>query len=643
MTQAEQGQSETSTRQPEDTREPGDTGPPEGMREPEPRGLRGDAGQPEDAAEVPAGQPRPSALARHPVLTHLAVLTGYVGLGLAVTWPRVSYLTGRLPYTRDAGSYVWGFWWLVRSITHLSNPWTTSYLAAPVGTFLGLHTLMPLADVVMAPVTVIFGPSASYNLLCSVLPGLLAYVMYRAARLWLPQLASIAAGGFFGYSSILDFWVWNHINLAAGALFVPMTVEAAVRLRRRPGPGQAVVLGVILGASVLVDQDSALMAAAVATAILLPWLFGRRRPPEPGDRSIGARVLSAHRWARLLPLALAVLVTGILATPQLLAIRDEIHRGGHPTPPSARDYLAGARFPNFIEPSPRLASFRLHILHSPDYTTYGVMLTLLAITGLVLTWRRPWAWVLALSWFAATVVAMGSCLRIGGHVYIPLAQRWHGARLSSALPFTWLVQTPGLASFRIPARVAEIGLVPAALLAGLAVNWLRQHAVPVLVAVLALAVVEAGLSTPPGQRSMPTAMPALDRPIAADRSGSIVVDVPFGIRGGVNLRGMPFAPQSQVLATADGHPLAVANLARIPLATDHGIRDQAFYADLMAVQKGYYYLTPAHWHDAAVNVRRMHVGWVLMWYRNRHVTAYLLRLGFRFAYRADGVSVYRLR
>ncbi len=66
---------------------------------------------------------------------------------------------------------------------------------------------------------------------------------------------------------------------------------------------------------------------------------------------------------------------------------------------------------------------------------------------------------------------------------------------------------------------------------------------------------------------MPTALPALDRPIAADHSASIVVDVPFGVRGGVPLpgEGAAFDPYAQVLSTADGHPRAVGYLSRFAL------------------------------------------------------------------------------
>ncbi len=320
--------------------------------------------------------------ARHPVALHLAVLLGYVAAGVAVTWPHATYLAGRLPYTRDAGTYVWNFWWIARSVEHLSNPWSTTYLAAPVGTELGLNALMPLAGVVMMPVTVLFGPSASYNLLCIALPGLLSYATYRVARLWLPsQVAAIAAGAFFGFSSLVDFWTWNHVNLAAGALFVPLALEAAVRLRRRPGPRQAVILGLVIGASVLVDQDSALMAAMLAVGALLPWLLGRPVPAGDADRSIAARVLSWPRWTRVIPLAVAGLISAVVASPQLFAIAHEVAVGGPAIHPDAHSYRGGASLPNLIEPSQRVNDLGLPIPHSPGFATYGTALTILAIGG----------------------------------------------------------------------------------------------------------------------------------------------------------------------------------------------------------------------------------------------------------------------
>ena len=76
----------------------------------------------------------------------------------------------------------------------------------------------------------------------------------------------------------------------------------------------------------------------------------------------------------------------------------------------------------------------------------------------------------------------------------------------------------------------------------------------------------------------------VDAPIAADHTHSIVVDIPFGIRGGLPLGGRPFPPESMVLATADGHPLANAYVSRIPSATLAGIVHRPFYAALMRAE-----------------------------------------------------------
>jgi len=599
-------------------------------------GSAGDRDAADSAADRAASR-WVSAAVRHPVTLHLALLVGYVGAGVLVNWPHGSYLAGRIPATRDAGSYVWGFWWMARSVEHLSNPWSTTYLAAPVGTQLGLHTLMPLAGVVMLPVTVLFGPSASYNLLSIALPGLLGYAMYRVARLWIPsQIGAIAAGAFFGFSTRLDYQAWVHLNLAAGALFLPLALEAAVRLRRRPGPRQVAILGVVLGASVLVDQESAVLATMLVVAALLPWLLSRPAPPDPADTSIAARVLSAPRWARLLPAGLAAVIAAVVATPALIAAA---RAAGGPTAIPTLDYLAGIRLPDMFEPSPRVSDFGLPV--PTAVSTFGVVLSALTIAGLVLAWRRLNAWLLLLLWLGAAALALGPVLYVGSHTYVPVAQMWHGIRISSVLPYSWFVRIPGLVGFKEPTRIAELGLVPAALLAGYAVHWLRNHAAPVMVVVLVAAFMEAGLSTPPGATTMPTALPALDRPIAADHSGSIVVDVPFGIRGGLGIVGTPFAPETEVLATADGHRLANAYLARVPPATVTGIFRQPFYYDLMSAQIGRYQFSAAQLTAAAQNARQIDVGWVLLWTADRHMRQFLLATGFRFDYRADKVWVYR--
>ena len=262
------------------------------MTDPE-RGDDGSRGRPGSVRPGAARRPGPAA-ASAPAQPgrragQLVLLAGYLITGLAVTWPRVTYLWGRLPNTRDVGGYVWDFWWVAHQLTHLSSPWATSYLAAPVGASLGYHTLMPLPGALMTPVTLAFGPSASYNLLSILCPGVLCYLMYRAARLWLrTQFGAIAAGAFFGISPVLAWRSWYELNLALGALFLPLALEAAVRLRRGGQARAAVALGAVLGAALLTDQESAVLAVIVAGLVLLPVLARRddlrRNPPIGAPR-----------------------------------------------------------------------------------------------------------------------------------------------------------------------------------------------------------------------------------------------------------------------------------------------------------------------------------------------------------------------
>jgi hypothetical protein len=148
-------------------------------------------------------------------------------------------------------------------------------------------------------------------------------------------------------------------------------------------------------------------------------------------------------------------------------------------------------------------------------------------------------------------------------------------------------------------------------------------------------------------------MPALDRPIAADHSASIVVDFPYGITGGTGTYGARFNPDAQVLATADGHPRAVAFLARVPAPAVAGLSKHAFYASLVRIWHGTNRASAAELAAASRDARAMNVGWVLIWpqqherhgrqvrYWNAGAEKFLRRTGFRYAYQADGVRVYR--
>jgi hypothetical protein len=428
---------------------------------------------------------------------------------------------------------------------------------------------------------------------------------------------------------------WFHLNIALGTLFLPMTLEAAVRLRRTPGLRQGVILGLVLGASVLVNQESAVMAVLLAAAALLPWLV---------RHASALRVLAAGAVAAV-----------VVASPQLIAMIQQAASGGTSISASklATDYgTYGASLPGLFAPSPQLDHVGLRSLTSiygyrvsaEAVATFGIVLSVLAVFGLVVSWRRRSTRLLGLLWLAGAALALGSTLVIGNHAYIPLAVTSNGVRMSLLMPYTWLVHIPGLSALREADRLALLGLVGAAVLAGCAVDWLARHARPLLAVVAVLAILEAGWTGSPVVRGMmPTAdaLGALDRPIAADHSGSIVLDVPFGLRGGLPLYGSSIAKPAFLLATADGHPRAISYTSWVPKPTTRWFKRHPFYVELVAVQDGHP-VSAAELAAARRDVRRMNIGWVLDWGGvNPQVVQYLTDTGFVFDYRADQVSVYR--
>ena len=427
------------------------------------------------------------------------------------------------------------------------------------------------------------------------------------------------------------------------------------------------ILGLVLAGCLLTDQETTVLAAIGVLLVLLPWLA---RHPE---------------WAKLRAAALAGLVAVLAGSLQIAAVAWQAAAGGASISAAflAHSYVRyGATAAGLFAPSPRVADYGLtglgalyyrngvvyqtighRLLPTSEATPmFGVVLTVLAVAGLALSWRRRSAWLLGLLWLGAAALTLGPVLWLGGRAYVPAAVTLHGVRVSAVMPYTWFVQIPGLSGFRESGRLAELGLLPAALLAGAAVDWLRKHAAPALIVVLAAGILEAGWSgnlpasvMPAAYRVgvMATAMPKLDGPIAADHSGSIVVNFPFGICGGTTTYGAQFPPEAQVLATADGHPRAVAFLARVPGPTMAGIRGHAFYASMVSIWHAAAKLTPAQVAAARLDARAMNVGWVLVWpqhqlvggklvrFWNPGITHYLARAGFRRAYQADGVLVYR--
>jgi hypothetical protein len=573
--------------------------------------------------------------------SQLGVLVVYLALGVLVTWPHATYLAGKLPNIRDQAAYVWDMWWMAHQIEHLSWPYTSNLLWAPAGAPLAYHALEPLLGVLMFPITITLGPAFSVTLFSVALPGLIAYAMYRAARLWLDPLPAFATGAFFGFASMVDWRTWFHENLAAGILFLPIVLEVTVRLRRDPSRARAAVLGLVLGLMLLTDQESTVMGAIIVAVVLAGWVL-----PRPLWRNLGL-------------VGLAAAVSVVVASPQIIAMIQQSAALGQPHATLGPDFVSGsAALPQLFAPSPRVGAFGLSGLAKLYYegkttegmATFGVTLTVLALLGALVGWRRRRERTWLALWFCDCVLALGPVVFIGGQWHnLGVSTDYYGQQLSVLMPYTWFVRLPAMSSFRYASRFTPLGLLAASLLAGSAVGWIRARRAAALVPVAAVAALELGWSAPEPLGTMPAGLPAVDRAIKADHSHSVVVDVPLGFRSGTRIVGAPFPPEEEVEATLDGHPRAIGYLARMSAGTAASLETHRFYTDLIAMQFGKP-ISTAQVAAAKLDAERINVGWVLVWPHRRHqapglnpakLVTFLSGTGFMFRYRADGVSVYQ--
>src|SRR5258707_1149627 len=131
-----------------------------------------------------------------------------------------------------------------------------------------------------------------------------------------PRFTYLADGPFLGLSTMPLWKKWYHVNMALGTIFLPMTIEAAVRFRRHPRMASAIALGVALGASILINQESTIVALVIAALTLVPWLV-----------AAAVRNRALLRQA-IKPLAVGALVGLVVAGPELIAMLQQIIGGG---------------------------------------------------------------------------------------------------------------------------------------------------------------------------------------------------------------------------------------------------------------------------------------------------------------------------
>ncbi len=205
--------------------------------------------------------------------------------------------------TKDPLQWIWFFKWFPYALTHGLNPFISPAIWAPRGLNLTWTTCTPALAILCWPITAIWGPFVTYNLIALTAPALGAWMAYLLCReLTGTFFPALFGGWLFGFSSYELGQLCGHVNLFV-TWPVPMLAWLALRwYRRKLGDrgfvtAAAAALLFLFGTSVEVFMTTILASVMVASLA-----FGVCRDP------LSRRRLLRLGWLALLTITAVVVM-----------------------------------------------------------------------------------------------------------------------------------------------------------------------------------------------------------------------------------------------------------------------------------------------------------------------------------------------
>jgi hypothetical protein len=206
------------------------------------------------------------------------VLGAYLGLALwlyAPAWssPADTTLRGG---AGDPAIFIWFLRWVPFALEQGHDLLVSYHLNYPDGVNLMWNTSLPLAGLLLAPVTALGGPVLSYNLLLVVGFALSAWCAYLVILRFVPGHLAAAAGGLvYGFSPAMRSQ-GSHPHMSV-ALLAPLLLlvlyELLVDQRRSPWLAGA-VLGLLAGCQLLIGEELLAMTALLGLVLLVLLVAG---------------------------------------------------------------------------------------------------------------------------------------------------------------------------------------------------------------------------------------------------------------------------------------------------------------------------------------------------------------------------------
>jgi hypothetical protein len=355
-----------------------------------------------------AGRDRPAGGRRVGV-----VLLGQLGALAAFTAPAVvlwwHVWTGSPSSTLTCGcgdpsQFVWFLEWPAWALTHGHDPFYSTWVNAPTGANLLDNASGPLAGIVLAPVTWLFGPVASLNVLLTLAPGLNAWVAWWAFRrftVWSP--AAIPAALLYGYSPVvlgtIEFGHGGWAVLVVPPLLVIVLDDLLVRQRHRPWVDGLWLAALVIAQFFLSTEVLAMTVLMAGCAVIVLVALN--------PREVAARLGFAVRGTLVAAGACAV----VLAGPLWLAVSGPETVNGAPW---ALTPLAGAPLDGVLDPGDYRAPANgfseiggFFGRAGPGLDYLGVCVLVVCVVALVVARHRR-----AL-WFAAVMAVLSFTFSLG--------------------------------------------------------------------------------------------------------------------------------------------------------------------------------------------------------------------------------------
>jgi hypothetical protein len=206
---------------------------------------------------------------------YVVISIGYFGLHVL---PHLGSAYVGLPNWTDPTVNVWSLAWWPYALLHGMNPLVTHSLFVPdrINLAATSPTLCPLAGIIGAPLTLAFGPIASYNLLMLASPALAAFFAFLLCRYITRNFAASLFGGYvFGFSTYILGHMEGHLQLVlifpipAGVHLVLRLIDQRISERRFIALMALTVGALFLTASELTLTFVVLGALSLAVAFAL--------------------------------------------------------------------------------------------------------------------------------------------------------------------------------------------------------------------------------------------------------------------------------------------------------------------------------------------------------------------------------------